>query len=92
MVLLCRNFRKPCPEAVTLRVLQSSGGEAVCPSCGSPLIRVPMAPKPWPGMGRFLLWFSLIFLATVLVAGSLVWIANPRQLRERTEFQNQLPK
>lgn len=91
MILVCRNFSKPCAEATSLRVLESSGGEAACPACGSPLIRVPVAPRTWPGMGRFLFWLVLVFLATALLAGSGAWIINPRQIRERRELQGKIP-
>lgn len=80
---LCRNFSAPCPLASSLRVLQAASEEARCPSCGGPLMRVPMAPKPWPGLGRFLFWMVVSFAAVSLVMGPLLYFSGFMEIRKR---------
>jgi hypothetical protein len=66
-----------------MRVLQVISEEARCPSCGGHLMRVPMAPKPCPGLGRFLFWLIISFLAVSLIVGPLMYFSGFLGVRKR---------
>ena len=46
-------------------------------------MKVPMVPKPWPGLGRFLFWMLVSFAAVTLVVGPLLYFSDFLEIRKR---------
>ena len=76
--------------ASSLRVLQATSEDAQCPSCGGPLMRVPMAPKSLPGLGRFLFWMVVSFAAVSLVIGPLLYFSGFMEIRKRVALRERI--
>jgi len=76
--------------ASSLRVLQAASEDARCPACDGPLMRVPMAPKPWLGLGRFLFWMVISFAVVSLVVGPLLYFSGFMEIRKRVILKERI--
>lgn len=53
-------------------------------------MRVPMAPKPWLGLGRFLFWMLVSFAAVSLVIGPLLYFSGFMEIRKRVILKERI--